>query len=278
MSYRLIDANALAEKYPEVNDMPCIYVDLDENGLDNKHHFVSAGISDEQKDCYVLEWANKELEMALADIEKEEDEAVKETSKRCFNSAMRCYRTLVADNHSGTTMGVTKQIINRLISVKPLTAIQDTEDVWTAIDDAQLSESENGNKKYQSTRLPSLFKTIDKDGNVTYDDNNRVVCRNILNGDRFYYGFVSNLINKLVPITMPYNPSDKAITVYIKDFTLGDYHYLGIYNAILPGRGQIDINKFTKINEKANIAAEMEQGEFEKILEDHKDIILKDIV
>ena len=37
MSYRLIDANALAIKYPEVNDMPCIYLDLP-NGLDNKHH------------------------------------------------------------------------------------------------------------------------------------------------------------------------------------------------------------------------------------------------
>ena len=37
MSYRLVDANALAIKYPEVNDMPCIYVDLP-NGLDNKHY------------------------------------------------------------------------------------------------------------------------------------------------------------------------------------------------------------------------------------------------
>lgn len=274
MSYKLIDANALAEKYPEVNDMPCIYADLDEKGLDNKHHFVSAGISDEQKNCYVLAWANKELELAFADLDKEEDEAVKLMSKACIESAMRCYRTLVADNHSGTSMGITKQIINRLISVKPLTAIEDTEDVWTLVDDA----AEKDNKKYQSTRLPSLFKTVDKEGNVTYNDNNRVVCRNILNGDRFYYGFVSNLIDKLVPITMPYNPSDKAITVYVKDFTLGDYHYLGIYNAILPGRGQIDINKFTKINKKANIATEMEQGEFEKILEDHKDVILKDIV
>ena len=270
MSYRLIDANALAEKYPEVNDMPCIYADLDENGLDNKHHFVSAGISDEQKDCYVLEWADKELELALADLDKEEDEAVKLMSKSCFESAMRCYRTLIADNHSGTSMGITKHIINRLISVKPLTPIEDTEDVWTPVHDA-----EKDNKKYQSTRLPSLFKIVDKDGNVTYNDNNRVVCRNFLNGDRFYYGFVSNLIDKLVPITMPYNPSDKAITVYVKDFTLGDYHYLGIYNAILPGKGQIDINKFTKINEKANIAAEMEQGEFEKLIEDHKDVIFK---
>ena len=29
MSYRLIDSNALAQTHPEVNDMPCIYADLD---------------------------------------------------------------------------------------------------------------------------------------------------------------------------------------------------------------------------------------------------------
>lgn len=39
MSYRLIDSNSLALKYPEVNDMPCIYADLPD-GLDNKHYQV----------------------------------------------------------------------------------------------------------------------------------------------------------------------------------------------------------------------------------------------
>lgn len=28
MSYRLIDSNALAIKYPEVNEMPCVFADL----------------------------------------------------------------------------------------------------------------------------------------------------------------------------------------------------------------------------------------------------------
>lgn len=33
MSYRLIDSNAIANKYPEVNNLPCVYADLP-NGLD----------------------------------------------------------------------------------------------------------------------------------------------------------------------------------------------------------------------------------------------------
>ena len=38
MSYRLIDANAIAIKYPEVNEMDCIYVDLPK--LDNQYHVL----------------------------------------------------------------------------------------------------------------------------------------------------------------------------------------------------------------------------------------------
>lgn len=37
MSYRLIDANALAANYKQVNDMPCIYADLP-NGLDGGYY------------------------------------------------------------------------------------------------------------------------------------------------------------------------------------------------------------------------------------------------
>ena len=39
MSYRLIDSNDLALKYPEVNDMPCIYADLP-NELDDGHYVL----------------------------------------------------------------------------------------------------------------------------------------------------------------------------------------------------------------------------------------------
>lgn len=41
MSYRLVDANKLAIKYPEVNDMPCIYADLP-NGLDGNHYTLGS--------------------------------------------------------------------------------------------------------------------------------------------------------------------------------------------------------------------------------------------
>lgn len=39
MSYRLINSNEIAIKYPEVNEMPCIFADLP-NGLNGKHYEV----------------------------------------------------------------------------------------------------------------------------------------------------------------------------------------------------------------------------------------------
>ena len=40
MSYRLINSNEIAIKYPEVNDMPCIYADLP-NGLNGDFYDLS---------------------------------------------------------------------------------------------------------------------------------------------------------------------------------------------------------------------------------------------
>ena len=48
MSYRLIDSNALAIKYPEVNDMPCIFADLP-NGLDGNHYDMRKSVLEDIK-------------------------------------------------------------------------------------------------------------------------------------------------------------------------------------------------------------------------------------
>ena len=64
MSYRLIDSNAIVIKYPEVNDMDCIYADL-EDGLDNKYHTVDDNTETKDK----LSKAIKEMQLVIDDIE-----------------------------------------------------------------------------------------------------------------------------------------------------------------------------------------------------------------
>ena len=52
MSYRLVDSNKLAIKYPEVNDMPCIYADLP-NGLDNGYYDLLSGHKEKEMPWYL---------------------------------------------------------------------------------------------------------------------------------------------------------------------------------------------------------------------------------
>ena len=71
MSYRLIDANAIAESYTEVHDMPCIYADLP-RGLDGGHYDMR-GIDELQAD-------NAKL-FALLKHESEQTEKLRELCK-----------------------------------------------------------------------------------------------------------------------------------------------------------------------------------------------------
>ena len=67
MSYRLIDSNAIANKYPEVNDMPCVYADL-QNGLDGSFITqqwipVTERLPEEETDVLVCN-ANGEIQIS----------------------------------------------------------------------------------------------------------------------------------------------------------------------------------------------------------------------
>lgn len=64
MSYRLVDSNALAIKYPEVNDMDCIYADL-EDGLDNKYHTIDNNIDTKDK---LLSKVAKEVQLVIDEL------------------------------------------------------------------------------------------------------------------------------------------------------------------------------------------------------------------
>ena len=73
------------------------------------------------------------------------------------------------DGHSGMSIGITKNILNRLIAGKPLTPIVDTEDIW----DAGVSFEKNGERSTQCKRMSSLFKHVKADGSISYNDVSR---------------------------------------------------------------------------------------------------------
>jgi hypothetical protein len=197
-------------------------------------------------------WAEKEVEIACKH-ERGNTPDEWDYGCACYESALKAYKSLIEDGHSGFSIGLTKHILNRLIDGKPLTPIEDTDDVWSDISDISGLNGEVVN--YQCKRMSSLFKYVYADGTVEYKDlnrYNRYYCVDINNTEVTYYNsLVQRIIDEMFPITMPYFPG-KPIKVYCEDFLTdrknGDFDTVGIFYAIKPDGEKVEINRFFKEN------------------------------
>lgn len=196
----------------------------------------------------MFEWAKEEVALACerekSDIESDNDGMPIEFDYGClcYNSALKAFKSLCEDGHSGMSISLTKQILNRLIDNKPLTPIEDTEDMWTLI------ETDETKKVYQCKRISSLFKDVYSD-HTEYHDIERSYGVDITSRCTYHSGLISSIVNEMFPITMPYYPSDEPIKVYTTDFLVdeqnGDYDTVGVYYMIKDGE-RIEINRFFK--------------------------------
>lgn len=192
------------------------------------------------------DWAAREIELACVrerDASKEDDF---DYGCGCYDSALKAFNSLLEDGHSGMSISITRSILNRLIDGKPLTPIEDTEDVWNDIIDR---DDEEGYICFQCRRMSSLFKYVYADGTIKYKDNDQFVIVDVNSGATYSSGLVYEHVENLFPITMPYFPG-KAIRIDCEDFLFdksgGDYDTTGIFRAIKPDGTQIKINKFFK--------------------------------
>ena len=74
------------------------------------------------------DWAEREVEIACR--RENPDRGEFDYGCACYESALKAYKSLVEDGHSGFSIVLTKHILNRLIDCKPLTPIEDTDDIW----------------------------------------------------------------------------------------------------------------------------------------------------
>ncbi len=242
--------DAVNENIPEAIDL---------FGSDTRKIFANEYIDDRMSTRFKLPflmsmqtWAEKEIDIACKReraVSKVED-GDWDYGCACYESALKAYKSLIRDGHSGFSIGMTKHILNRLIDGKPLTPIEDTPDIWNDIIDRN---DEEGYICFQCKRMSSLFKYVYADGTVEYKDINRYYCVNINNTEVTYYsGLVQRIIDEMFPITMPYFPG-KPIKVYCEDFLTdrknGDFDTVGIFYAIKPDGEKIEINRFFKESE-----------------------------
>ena len=197
----------------------------------------------------MLDWAEREVEIACKRENMNKKEGEFDYGCACYESALKAFEALCRDGHSGFSIKMTQEILNRLIDGKPLTPIEDTDDVWHNV--SEVSPNKDSYKLYQCKRMSSLFKYVYDDGTVEYSENGRVYCVNINNpNDTYSSGLARRIIDAMFPITMPYMPGT-LIKVYCEDFLTdkknGDFDTVGVFYALKTENGEqkkIEINRF----------------------------------
>lgn len=194
-------------------------------------------------------WAENEVRLACA-----RERAASGTAENdwdygcsCYESALKAFKSLCEDGHSGFSIQMTKNILNRLIDGQCLTPIEDIPEVW----DQTGWTDDNGVNHYQCTRMSALFKEVYPDGTVKYDEVRRIYCFDIDNpSSTWTNGWVRDIINEMYPITMPYFPSNKGYGVACSEFLVdpknGDFDTMAVWNVTLPDGELVEINRFFK--------------------------------
>ena len=223
------------------------------------------------------QWAKREIEIACKHERGNKDPELWDYGVACYESAFKAFKSLMEDEHSGTSIGITMSILNRPIQCKPLTPIEDTDDIWREVGFTNTGLVKN----LQCVRMGSFWKDIYPDGTVKYIDNDRVTAYCV---DRptvgWYSGLIVDLIHEMFPIVMPYCPENNPYKVYIyqglTDPKNGDWDTTAVFYAIKPDGERVEINRyFDQTGETREITKE-EYQEREKrfVNKDHEKFVI----
>lgn len=197
----------------------------------------------------MLEWAKNEVAIASKRERGYKPENEWDYGAACYESAMKAFESLLKDGHSGMSIEFTKAILNRLIEGKPLTAIEDTEDIWT--NKYTFSDEVT---VYQCKRMSSLFKYVYPDGKIKYRDTKRMYCVNMKSPEVAYHnGFIRQIYDEMYPITMPYMSNDKPDVIVcdelLTDRKNGDFDTIAILYIKRPDGEKVEVNLYFKWEE-----------------------------
>lgn len=223
----------------------------------------------------MYEWAERECRIAC----KKENPDFNFDSKdfdygcSCYKSALKAYKSLCEDGHSGASFNFTRRILERLMEGQPLTPITD-EDFFIECPEYHVMSNkwlaERGLKsEIQCPRMSSLFRRETLDGKVSYSDINRAYCINIEKPSETYSSAKGRVVDELFPITMPYMPEKGKYKVYCQTFLTdkknGDFDTQAILYVITPDGKRVDVNRYQ--TEKDGKMVDITKEEYESLLE-----------
>ena len=191
-------------------------------------------------------WAENEIRIACDKERNGAPEGEWDYGVACYESALKAFKSLLEDGHSGMSMSLTTSILNALIKGQPLTPIEDTYDIW---DDGRRYPYMKDYTTYQCKRMSSLFKDVYDDGTIKYNDVNRFVCYDKNNpGSSWHNGFVDRIAGEYFPITMPYIPKTYKVICeeHLTDRKNGDFDTIAILYVRDDNGLQHEINRYFK--------------------------------
>lgn len=218
-------------------------------------------------------WAKQECKFACERENPDCDGESFDYGCNCYKSALKAYKSLCADKHSGFSFSLTRSILIRLLYGLPLTPIEDTEDNWSDI----TALNKDSVITYQCTRMSSLFKYVDNKGNVMYHDVERAYCEEVTNPKDRFNGSACSIIDELFPITMPYYPkTTEPYKIVVDTFTAkgfeGDntvFNTRAVLYIVTPEKEKVEVNRY--YGEKDNRFVEITKDEYAKRLESRKE-------
>lgn len=188
-------------------------------------------------------WAEEEIRIACERERGGASEDEWDYGVACYESALKAFRSLLEDEHSGMSIGFTLGILNRLVKGQPLTPIEDTDDAWIK---RGRYPYENDYITYQCKRMSSLFKHVYTDGHIEYSDVNRFSCRTLDSSAWWHNGHVSKIANEYFPIKMPYVPHTYNVICqeFLTDRKNGDFDTMAILYIYNSAGERKEVNRY----------------------------------
>ena len=175
----------------------------------------------------------------------------------CYESALKAFKSLCEDDHSGMSWSITTNILMRMCKGLPLTPI---------------TEDDLSNRVYDNTwqyqRMSSLFKKVLQNGEIKYTDVDRcIVFEKDNQGDSFYNSSVVEIVDELFPISLPYYPTIDKFKVCVETSLInpknGDYDTRAVWWVQTPMGDRIDVNRF--FTEKDGVMTEISKEEYDEL-------------
>jgi hypothetical protein len=224
-------------------------------------------------------WAEEEIRIACKRERGNTSENEWDYGVACYESALKAFRSLAEDGHSGMSIGITLDILNKLVKGQALTPIDDVDDVW---EERGTYLSGANYTTYQCRRMSSLFKNVYADGHIKYIDVNRFRCVTLNSSACWSNGHVTRIASEYFPITMPYVPHTYTVVCeeFLTDRKNGDFDTIGIlyirdnagerktvnryFADCEEGWREIDPAEYVQRKRKANAREEAEAANVEK--------------